>query len=940
MPHTPGSAFQERHIGPDGTETAELLATVGAESLEDLIARAVPEEIRARTAPDLPAAATEQQALAELRQIAQGNRPGRPLLGLGYHGTFTPSVIRRHLFENPAWYTTYTPYQSEISQGRLELLFHFQTLVCELTGHPATNASLLDEPTACAEAAAMAVRHSRGKRTGIILAGEPHPQCRDVLATRLQSTAMHLQDGPPDGQTAAVLIPWPDTYGLFPDPAPTVTAAQTAGAMVIAVADPLALTLLAAPASWGADIVVGSMQRYGVPMGYGGPHAAYIAAPEKLARLMPGRIVGESVDANGTTAYRLALQTREQHIRREKATSNICTAQALLANMAAAYAIWHGPEGLQRIARQVHSLAARLAAAATEAEQRPAEGRLFDTVTLQPAAGAGMAVEGLRTAGYEPRQLEDGRIAITFDETSTEDDLVQIASALDLKIADTPAERLPDPRREVGFLSQRVFHAHHSETAMMRYLQSLAAKDLALDRTMIPLGSCTMKLNPAAAMEPVGWPEFSDLHPFARQEDARGYARITADLESWLGEITGFDAVSLQPNAGSQGEYAGLLAVRRYHQSRGEPGRNICIIPDSAHGTNPASATLAGLEVMVVSTGDDGRIDLQDLERKTTERADQIAACMITYPSTHGVFEPGIKRLCEIVHGYGGQVYLDGANLNAMAGIARPGDLGADVCHMNLHKTFCIPHGGGGPGIGPIGVKRHLAPFLPGHWMHGTEYAVAGAPFGSAGILPIVWMYIRMMGADGLRCASAMAILNANYISRRLEGAFPTAYRDANGFVAHECILDARVHREKTGVRAEDIAKRLIDYGFHAPTMEWPVGGTLMVEPTESEDKAELDRFCDAMLAIAGEIHCIESGEWPTDDNPLVNAPHCLADALVEPWERPYLRMRAFCPPGVDPARKYFPPVARIDNAHGDRNLVCACPPVAAQASGTEESQT
>ena len=933
-------SFADRHIGPGPEEIEALLKEVDASSLDAFIDRAVPAGIRIKKQLQLPLPVSESEALQELWEIAGQNLRLRSMIGWGYHGSITPPVIRRHLFENPGWYTSYTPYQPEISQGRLEMLFHFQTLVCELTGLEIANASLLDEATAAAEAMGMAYRAHRGKRNRIAVAGLLNPQTEDVLRTRAESVGIELAiaDGPQavvelaNVNLAAVLIPWPGRNGQFRSPDAAVAAAQAAGALVIAVADPLALTLLAPPGSWGADIVVGSLQRFGVPMGYGGPHAAFVATRRKYVRLTPGRIVGRSVDEERRPAFRLALQTREQHIRREKATSNICTAQALLANMAAAYAIWHGPEGLQAIARGVHDLAAKLAKAARAVGRLASEGPLFDTV-LVTTQGADEAMGRLREQGILARKEGPDRLAFAFDEAVGERELQTICSVLDLNVPREADELLPSARRGLGFLTQRAFHEHRSETSMMRYLQSLARKDLALDQTMIPLGSCTMKLNAAAEMEPVGWPEFADIHPFAPADCATGYRRLADDIERWLGEITGFDAVSLQPNAGSQGEYAGLLAIRRYLEARGEGKRNICLIPDSAHGTNPASASMAGMEVAVVASLESGEIDVEDLERRVAEYPGRIAACMVTYPSTRGVFEGGIHRTCEIVHAHGGQVYLDGANLNAMAGIARPGDIGADACHMNLHKTFCIPHGGGGPGVGPTGVKAHLAPFLPGFFTEGTTGAVSGAPLGSAGILPITWMYLRMMGAQGLRRASAVAMLSANYISRRLEQAFPTAFHGSTGLVAHECILDPRGWRDTAGITAEDVAKRLIDHGFHGPTMEWPVLGTLMVEPTESESKAELDRFCGAMLSIAEEVEKILAGEWTLVDNPLVNAPHTLSRAMQDPWPYRYSRECALFPGSVTPEDKYLPPVARVDNAYGDRNLICSAPPYEPESS-------
>ena len=923
--------FPARHTGPRGEELAALLAAVGFPSLEAFIDRAVPAHIRRQAPLALPPAVSESEAQAELHRIADRNERLCSMIGWGYHAAITPPVIRRHLFENPGWYTAYTPYQPEISQGRLEMLFHFQTLVCELAGFEIANASLLDEATAAAEAVSLAYRAHRGRRRRVVIAGRVNPQTDDVLHTRARTIGIDLVQGACDSataaaigaDTAAILIPWPAADGQFAAPESVVTAARRAGALVIVIADPLALTLLAAPGAWGADVMVGSMQRFGVPMGCGGPHAACLATRRKHVRLTPGRIVGRSRDRAGRPAFRLALQTREQHIRRERATSNICTAQALLANMAAAFAIWHGPEGLQAIAGRVHHLAARLAAAAEAAGRLAADGPLFDTV-LVASDDPGGDLRALREAGILGREAGSGRIALAFDERTGEAELQSIGRVLGLAIPDTADSRLPAARRGPGFLTQSVFHAHRSETSMMRYLQLLARRDLSLDRTMIPLGSCTMKLNAVAEMEPVGWPEFADVHPFAPADCQQGYRQLADDLRRWLAEITGFDAVSLQPNAGSQGEYAGLLAIRRYLEAKGESARDICLIPDSAHGTNPASANLAGMEVAVVASLESGEIDIDDLRRQIEAHRDRVAAFMITYPSTRGVFEGGIHRACELVHAAGGQVYLDGANLNAMTGIARPGDIGADACHMNLHKTFCIPHGGGGPGMGPIGVKAHLAPFLPGFFTEASAGAVSGAALGSAGILPITWMYLRMMGGEGLRQASAVAMLAANYISCRLADTFPTAFRGAEGLVAHECILDPRAFRAATGVTAEDIAKRLIDHGFHGPTMEWPVAGTLMVEPTESESKAELDRFCDAMLSIAAEIRAVEAGDIPAEDNPLANAPHTLADVTADNWSGAYSRQQALFPGQVDPRDKYLPPVSRVDNAYGDRHLECA----------------
>jgi glycine dehydrogenase len=930
--------FVSRHIGPRARDEREMLKALSVTSVETLISQTVPKSIRLDRPLDLPPAASEAEALAELSGIMAENRVLKSFVGQGYHGTFTPPVIQRNLFENPAWYTAYTPYQAEISQGRLELLFHFQTLIAELTGLPVASASLLDEATAVAEAVGIAVRHHRDKRHKISIAGALHPQILDVVETRAKPLGIEIGCEPVDASTAALIVPWPDTFGVYGDHGKAIADAKAQGALVIAVADPLALTLLAAPATWGADIAVGSMQRFGVPMGYGGPHAAYCAVAEPLTRLMPGRLVGQSVDAGGRPGYRLALQTREQHIRRDKATSNICTAQALLANMAASYAIWHGPEGLQAIAKRVHGLAADFAAAiSATAGLDVIEGPIFDTVTILAPARAKAFAASAASGGRLIRAIDNDRLSVSFDETSTADDVGKLLAVFDAKPAQSHPEALPAARRGKNFLSQPVFHDNRSETEMMRFLRRLADKDLALDRAMIPLGSCTMKLNAAAEMMPVSWPTVAGLHPFAPREHAAGYLRMIDHLERWLGEITGFDAVSLQPNAGSQGEYAGLLAIRRYHESRGDAHRDVCLIPSSAHGTNPASAAMAGMRVVVVKCTDAGDIDVADLTAKAELHAGELAALMITYPSTHGVFEEGVKDICATIHAHGGQVYLDGANLNALVGLARPGDLGADVCHMNLHKTFCIPHGGGGPGVGPIGVKSHLAPFLPGHVTERTRHAVAAAPFGSASILPIVWMYIRMMGADGLKKATESAILNANYIAERLKAHYPVLYQGRNGRVAHECILDTRVLKDRAGVSVEDVAKRLIDYGFHAPTMSWPVAGTLMVEPTESEPKSEIDRFCDAMISIAKEADRIAAGEWPKDDNPLANAPHPAADTMADDWAHPYSRMVAAFPDGrADPASKYWPPVARIDNVAGDRNLVCACPPVSEYLGAAE----
>jgi len=924
--------FSARHIGPRDADVKAMLAALGVPSMETLISQAVPKSIRFEGLLDLPAPVSESEALAELAAHMNKNTVLKSFIGAGYHGCHVPPVIQRNMFENPAWYTAYTPYQSEISQGRLEMLFHFQTLVSELTGLPVASASLLDEGTAAAEAVGIAWRHHRSKRNRVVIAGELHPQTRDVIETRAEPLGITIETGAVDDDTFALVVPWPDTYGVFRDYGDVIAAAKAKDVVVIFVADPLGLLLSDTPAKLGAEVAVGSMQRYGVPMGFGGPHAAYCAVSDRLTRLMPGRLVGQSTDAHGRPAYRLALQTREQHIRRDKATSNICTAQALLANMATAYAIWHGPEGLTQIAERVHQLALRLQAGAKAGGLKVAGEKIFDTVTITFETGSNALIENAKEQGFLLRKLDDNTVGINLDETTTEADLQALASLLGITLPESVEANVT--KRDQHFLTQPAFHENRSETQMMRFLRSLADKDLALDRAMIPLGSCTMKLNAAAEMMPVSWPTVANLHPFAPAEHTEGYAKLTADLEEWLSTITGFDGVSLQPNAGSQGEYAGLLAIRGYHRSRGEAERDICLIPSSAHGTNPASAAMAGMRVVVVRCTEHGDIDLDDLKAKAEQYSANLAALMITYPSTHGVFEEGLRNVCALVHAHGGQVYFDGANLNALVGLARPGEIGADVCHMNLHKTFCIPHGGGGPGVGPIGVKAHLKPFLPGHVAWESGKAVAAAPYGSASILPITWMYIRMMGGAGLKRATEMAILNANYIAEKLKDAYPVLFRGRNGRVAHECILDTRVLKESAGISVEDIAKRLVDFGFHAPTMSWPVAGTLMVEPTESEPKQELDRFCEAMIAIAHEAERVAKGEWSREDNPLVNAPHTAAELMADKWDHAYTRNEAAFPAGgMVWTNKYWPPVSRVDNVAGDRNLVCACPPVEVLAS-------
>ncbi len=927
------SPFVARHIGPNDAEQRTMLNKLGMTSVEALVAQTIPENIRFEKTLAIPAGVGEEAALEEVAEKLGRNTVAKAMIGQGYHGTHVPPVIQRNMLENPGWYTSYTPYQPEISQGRLEMLFHFQTLISELTGLPVANASLLDEATAVAEAAGMAFRHHRAKRHRIVLANALHPQTLDVLKTRGDTVGFSIDDDPLDDKVSAVIIQMPDTFGALTDPSKIIEAAKKVHALVIICADPLSLVLLDQPAKLGADICVGSVQRFGVPLGNGGPHAAYLAAETVLTRLVPGRLIGQSIDTRDRPAYRLALQTREQHIRRDKATSNICTAQALLANMAAAFAIWHGPEGLTEIAERVHSYAARFAKS-LGASGYPVAEQFFDTVTVKEQGRAEELAGKAEEWGLLLRVIDADTVSVAFDETSGETDLQSLCSIFGVTVVAAADQALPSRREPTHFLTQEVFHSCRSETEMMRYLRKLMDKDLALDRAMIPLGSCTMKLNAAAEMMPVTWEITGNIHPFAPASHREGYKAIIDDMDKWLSEITGFAKVSLQPNAGSQGEYAGLLAIRSFHEANGDGHRNICLIPSSAHGTNPASAQMAGYDVVVVRCNDEGDVSLADLEEKVAKYSDNLAALMITYPSTHGVFEARIREICETVHAHGGQVYLDGANLNATVGLARPGDFGADVCHMNLHKTFCIPHGGGGPGIGPIGVAAHLVPHLPGHVEEGTDGAVSAAPYGSASILPISWMYIRMLGAEGLKKASEVAILNANYIAVRLQEDYPILFTGKNGTVAHECIVDVRVLKDRADVSVDDVAKRLIDYGFHAPTMSWPVAGTLMVEPTESESLAEIDRFCDAMIAIAAEAKRVENGEWPKDDNPLHNAPHTAQDLMSDEWNHPYGRSVAAYPAGVETSSKYWAPVSRVDNVHGDRNLVCTCPPIEELAVG------
>jgi glycine dehydrogenase len=955
------SPFADRHIGPAAADQARMLDAIGYASMDALLTDAVPASIREKLALALPPAASEAQAAAELRALAGRNQVLTSMIGLGYYDTITPAVIRRCVLENPAWYTAYTPYQPEISQGRLEALLNFQTMVEDLTGLAVAGASVLDEGTAAAEAMALAHRAARDGDTLVVDAGV-FPQTLDVVRTRaeplgLQVLVRDLSQPLPDVPVFAVLAQYPAASGSVRDLAPLVAAAHERGALVIVAADLLALTLLRSPGEFGADIAVGTTQRFGVPLGFGGPHAGYLAVRSGLERQLPGRLVGVSVDASGAPAYRLALQTREQHIRREKATSNICTAQVLLAVIASMYAVYHGPAGLRAIAERVHRFASVLAAGLREAGVDVGTGPFFDTVTAHVPGRATEVVAAARDSGVNLRLVDADNVGVACDEATAREHVLAVWSAFgtslnaaDIDRLDTTAELPAALARGTDYLSHPVFHAHRSETSMLRYLRALADRDYALDRGMIPLGSCTMKLNAATEMEPITNPGFANIHPFAPAEQFAGYSQLIGDLQQWLAEITGYDAISLQPNAGSQGEFAGLLAIRNYHRARGDEHRNVCLIPASAHGTNAASAVMAGLRVVVVRTaggpagegvagggGEQGEIDLDDLRAKIAEHADALAAVMVTYPSTHGVFEEHIGQVCALVHDAGGQVYVDGANLNAMVGLARPGKIGADVSHLNLHKTFCIPHGGGGPGVGPIGVRAHLAPYLPSHPMQPAagpatgSGAIAAAPWGSASILPITWAYIRMMGGPGLTGATGAAILSANYVARKLAEHYPVLYSGAHGLVAHECILDLREITRRTGVTVDDVAKRLIDYGFHAPTMSFPVAGTLMVEPTESEDLRELDRFVQAMIAIRSEIEQVASGVWPAHDNPLVNAPHT-AECLTGEWTHPYPTTLAAFPTGVDPRSKYWPPVRRIDGAYGDRNLVCACPPVAEYA--------
>lgn len=928
--------FATRHIGPGPDDERRMLEVVGHDSIDELMDAAIPEVIRWHGTLDLPDPATEAETIAELRALAARNTVAVSMIGLGYHGTHTPAVIRRNVLEDPAWYTAYTPYQPEISQGRLEALLNFQTMVTDLTGLTTANASMLDEGTAAAEAMTLARRASKSKSGVYVVDADALPQTIAVITSRAEPLGidvrvLDVQRDELPAEFFGLHLQYPGASGAVREHAALVEAAHAVGALVTVAADLLALTLLRAPGEIGADIAAGTTQRFGVPMGFGGPHAGYLAVRSGLERMLPGRLVGVSRDADGNPAYRLALQTREQHIRREKATSNICTAQVLLAVMAGMYAVYHGPDGLRDIATRTHRMAARLAAGLRAGGVDVADAAFFDTVTATVPGRAAEVVAAAADRGVNLRLVDADRVGVSCDETTTDAHLAQVWAAFGVPAFDGDVDTaLPvDLTRGSDFLTHPVFRSHHSETAMLRYLRRLSDFDYALDRGMIPLGSCTMKLNATTEMEPVSWAEFANIHPFAPDAQTVGYREMIGQLESWLAEVTGYDAVSVQPNAGSQGELAGLLAIRSYHASRGETHRDVCLIPSSAHGTNAASAVMAGMRVVVVACDDDGNVDLVDLDAKIDKHRDALAAIMVTYPSTHGVYETGIASLCAKVHDAGGQVYVDGANLNALVGFAKPGKFGADVSHLNLHKTFCIPHGGGGPGVGPVAVRAHLAPFLPGDPLGAhvdATPAISAAKYGSAGILPIPWAYLRMMGAEGLTRATGVAVLAANYVAARLRGHFPVLYAGNKGLVAHECILDLRPLTKATGVSVDDVAKRLIDYGFHAPTMSFPVAGTLMVEPTESEDLAELDRFCDAMIAIRAEIEQVGSGAWPAGDNPLANAPHTAAMVSGDEWSHAYPRSVGAYPAGVDRAGKYWPPVRRIDGAYGDRNLVCSCP--------------
>ncbi|HET7787472.1 MAG TPA: aminomethyl-transferring glycine dehydrogenase [Myxococcales bacterium] len=937
--------FIDRHLGPDSRDIEEMLAVLGVRNLDELIDRTVPSSIRLQRALDLPAGRSEFGLLRELSEIAAKNQVFRSYIGMGYSDTVTPPVILRNVLENPGWYTQYTPYQPEISQGRLEALLNYQTMVEDLTGLPVANASLLDEATAAAEAMTMFHNVASASGNAFFVAQDCHPQTIEVVKTRAAPFGIEVIVGDPTSFDPAgakifgALLQYPATDGAIRDPRPFIGKAHAAGALVVVAADILSLALLASPGELGADCAVGSTQRFGVPLGYGGPHAAYFATRQEYVRHMPGRIIGVSIDAQGKRALRMALQTREQHIRREKATSNICTAQALLAIISGMYAVYHGPQGVKAIAQHVHALTAQLARGLAALGFKLRHEEFFDTVAVQvEAARLGAIFTAAEAMRMNFRKLDDRTLGISLDETTTPEDVRDILTAFagPKAVPESIADESKLPRallRQSGYLSHPVFNTHHSETEMLRYLRLLESRDLSLTRSMIPLGSCTMKLNATAEMLPITWPQFSRLHPFAPRAQAAGYTQIFQELEAMLAEITGFSGVSLQPNSGAQGEYTGLQVIKAWHESRGEGHRNVCLIPQSAHGTNPASAAMVNYRIVVVKTDESGNVDVADLERKAADNARNLAALMITYPSTHGVFEEEIRRICEVVHRHGGQVYMDGANMNAQVGLCRPGDFGPDVCHLNLHKTFCIPHGGGGPGVGPICAARHLAPFLPGHPVVRTGGekaigAVSAAPWGSASILLISWAYIKMMGAAGLTQATKVAILNANYVARRLDEHFPLLYKGKNGFVAHECIVDLRRVKRDAGIEVDDVAKRLMDYGFHAPTTSFPVIGTLMIEPTESEPRAELDRFCEAMIGIRREIRDIETGKARRDDNVLKGAPHTAEVLTADRWERPYSREHAAYPAKWVRDHKFWPAVGRLNHVYGDKNLVCSCPPV------------
>jgi glycine dehydrogenase len=936
MPIPDRDAFLQRHLGPSDTDTDQMLRSLGLNGLDALISQVIPSGIRSASALQLPAARDEQTTLQDLAVLAEANQVNKSYLGYGYHDCITPPVLLRNILENPSWYTAYTPYQAEISQGRLEALLVYQTMVQDMTGLEIANASMLDEATAAAEAMTMSHRLTKGKSSRFLVAADCHPQTIAVVKTRAEPLGIEVVLSEVEGMDLSepcfgVLVQYPATDGRLRDLRPLAEAVHAQGGLLTVASDLLSLALITPPGEQGADIVVGNSQRFGVPMGFGGPHAAFMATRTKFKRQLPGRIIGVSKDKDGNPALRMALQTREQHIRRDRATSNICTAQVLLAIMAGMYAAWHGPSGIQRIARRVHGLTLRLAQGLAAAGTRPVHDSFFDTLRIHTAERTEAILAAAASARINLRRIGQDHIIIALDECTSVADVDQLLALFGARAAPAKGSGIDTAlRRQSPFLTHPTFSAYRSETEMLRYLHRLAAKDLALDTAMIPLGSCTMKLNATTEMIPVTWRGFGGLHPFVPMDQSEGYRELFDQLEGWLAEITGFDAISLQPNAGSQGEYAGLLVIRAHHEAISQAHRNICLIPTSAHGTNPASAIMAGMKVVAVACDEQGNINIDDLRNKATAHAEHLAALMVTYPSTHGVFEEGIQEICDVIHAHGGQVYMDGANLNAMVGLCRPGDIGADVCHLNLHKTFCIPHGGGGPGMGPIGVAAHLTPYLPGHPVAqtGSPQAlgpVSAAPWGSPSILPITWAYIAMMGGPGLTQASKIAILNANYIAHRLTGHFEVLYTGSQGRVGHECILDCRGFKATTGIQAPDIAKRLIDYGFHAPTMSWPVTNTLMVEPTESESLAEIDRFCDAMIAIRAEIQAIEDGKSSPEDNPLVNAPHTAQCVTADLWEHSYSRQTAAYP--VQNLHKYWPPVRRVDDAFGDRNLVCSCPP-------------